>query len=102
LEPGEQAFFFISFQPPSAGLYQATLAINDRSFLLEGVGSHPPFPVPVMVFSKQAFVSGEQGTLTVELASPSPVSGTGEIRIEFHPSIEGPADDPDRWICKGF
>jgi len=94
LEPGEQAFFFIAFQPPSAGLYRATLSINDRSFLLEGVGSHPPFPVPSMVFSKQAFLSGEQGTLTVELASPSPVSGTGEIRIEFHPSIEGPADDP--------
>lgn len=94
IEPGEQVSFAIRFEPPAAGIYHAELSINQRRFLLEGVGSQPPFPAPGIVFDKEAFQSGEQGAVVVELTSPSPASGTGELHITFAPSIEGPDDDP--------
>jgi len=94
LAPETSISFTITFQPDSAGIHRANLVLNQRIFVLEGVGLHPPYPAPEIHLEPQTFTSGQQGTITVRLPLPSPASGAGQVRMSFEPVIEGAGDDP--------
>lgn len=94
LEPGEFVLFVVSYEPRTAGLHQGTLTMEERSFVLEGVGVDPPFPAPEILLEAASLESGRQSQVSVRLASPPVASGTGELRMEFHPAMEGAGDDP--------
>jgi hypothetical protein len=86
LKPGESAAFEVTFAPQKTGLHFGTLRVDQRSFSLEAFVLDPPFPALEIVFESPVFESGRQGKISVRLAAPSPASGTGDLRIEFHPS----------------
>jgi hypothetical protein len=94
LKPGGSTDFTITYQPQSSGIHRSTLQIDQRQFVLEAVAFDLPFPVPQILLETQALRSGQQSKLSVRLASPSFSSGTGELRIEFQPSMEAGGDDP--------
>lgn len=94
LAPGGSLPFDVVFEPPSARLYQATLRMNDRSFLLEGVGLYPAYPQLEVLVDPPVLRSGQQAKLTVRLAGPSPAAGSGSIGLAFTPAAEGALEDP--------
>lgn len=94
LEPGESAYFVVTYQPETTGLHFGALAMDLRNFALEGVSLEPPYPSPEIVLATQTLASGQQSSVSVRLASPAWASGTGELRMKFRPAIQGAADDP--------
>ncbi len=94
LNPREMVVFGVYFEPLTAGIYLGQLAVDERTFVLDGVGLHPPFPAPELNFDRQTYRSGQQGRISVRLAGASAFSGTGEVGIAFQPAIEGATDDP--------
>lgn len=94
LQPGQAVSFTITYAPVRAGIHQATLQVDGRSFVLEGVAYDPPLPKPEIRLEQPAYRSAQQGRLSIALASPSPAAGAGELQIEFQPAVEPAADDP--------
>ncbi len=94
LRPGQSVSFAITYAPAKAGIHQTTLEVDGRRFVLEGVAYDPPLPRPEIRLEQPAYRSGQQGRLSIALASPSPAAGTGELQIEFQPAVQPPGDDP--------
>ncbi|MCW5982478.1 MAG: choice-of-anchor D domain-containing protein [Bryobacteraceae bacterium] len=94
LKPGAVSDFVITYQPQKAGIHRANFKVDDRVFVLEAVAFDPPFPAPEIVLESQALRSGQQSKVSVRFASSPFGDGTGELRIEFQPSVEGAGDDP--------
>jgi hypothetical protein len=94
LAPGRSVSFTITYAPARAGIHQATLQVDDRRFVLEGVAYDPPLPKPEIRLEQPAYRSGQQGKLSIALASPSPATGTGELQIEFQSAVQPAGDDP--------
>lgn len=94
VEPNGSVDFSVEYAPLTNGIHQSTLAMDGRQFLLEGFGTDPPFPEPEIVFESVGLTSGEQARVRVRLADKPTTWGSGELRIEFVPGVEGAADDP--------
>lgn len=94
LAPGKTASFEVAFEPPTSGIHAGALQINRRTFRLRGAGLDPPFPKPEIVFQPAPTSSGQQARLVISLASPSPLDGTGQLRMEFRSAAPGMPDDP--------
>jgi hypothetical protein len=91
---GSSVQFKMAFTPPAAQAYTATLAVDQRSFSLTGLGLAPPLPGAAIAFSPQAATSATQATVSIPLASASQVSGTGTLAMTFASSVPGATDDP--------
>lgn len=94
LAPGAAKSFQIAFEPPAGQPQQGTLTIDQRIFVLTGLGLDPPLPSASIVFDSSTPLSSQQLHVTIALASASEVSGTGTLALEFHPSVSGVTDDP--------
>jgi len=94
MAPGVRFDFEILYAPTTAGIHRAVLLVNGVGHALEGVALQPPFPRPEIRLDAQAASSGQQRSLSVHLAEPSPVAGSGRIRMEFVPALETVLDDP--------
>jgi hypothetical protein len=94
LPPGNSVSFEVSFEPPATGPQNGTLRVNQRTFQLRGTGLEPPFAIPQIILQSSAARSGQQVKLAVRLASPSPVSGSGDIQMYFTPSVPAARNDP--------
>jgi hypothetical protein len=94
LAPANAATFQITFAPPTAGQYNGTLTIDDRTFALTGIAYDPPFPAASIVVDASAATSGTQQGLEVQLAAPSGVSGPGLLHMDFQSAVPGVPDDP--------
>ncbi len=94
LPPGNSVSFEVSFEPPATGPHNGTLRVNQRTFQLRGTGLEPPFAIPQIILQSSAARSGQQVKLAVRLASPSPVSGSGDIQMYFTPSVPAARNDP--------
>lgn len=93
LAPGQSASFQVAFEPQSGQPAQGTLTVDQRSFKLTGLGLDPPLPGASIVFGSSTGVSAQQNSVSIPLASASPVSGTGTLTMEFHSSVTGVTDD---------
>ncbi|HSW50998.1 MAG TPA: hypothetical protein VLH09_12525 [Bryobacteraceae bacterium] len=105
LGPGEASEFVVRFQPLAPISYTAYLNINGIRTVLTGTGGEPkpvgpPPPVeppsppkPSVTIEPAALKGGQQAKVAIRLASLSQVSTTGELRMEFKPSVAGKSDD---------
>ena len=89
LPPGGSASLEIDFAPTSDGPQQGSLEIDQLAIPLTGVGLDPPFPQPVILVSIPEIASSQQGTLQINLASPSQATGTGQVQMSFTPASTG-------------
>lgn len=94
LKPEEEVFFEVSFEPQARGTAQGMLHLGPRQFLLRGTGLEAVFPKPQIVFGQQTFSGGRQVKVSVRLESPSQSTGSGELSMEFTPSVPGKGNDP--------
>jgi hypothetical protein len=93
LGPAASATMQLDFNPASNGKQLGTLEIEQRSFLLTGLGVDPAAPIPSITLDIAKPVSAEQGTLTVRLGSVSRATTTGEVHIDVQPSTATPNTD---------
>jgi Cep192 domain 4 len=87
----------VVFAPTTAGPQTGALTIGLYSVPLTGTGTAPPpppFPEPGIQLDLPTAASGQQGKLSVNLASASPADGSGTVTLDFQPSITGFPDDP--------
>jgi hypothetical protein len=93
LAAGQSVPFQIAFEPQSSQPLTGTLVIDQRSFVLTGLGLDPPLPGASIVFGSQTVTSAQQISISIPLASASVVSGSGTLNMAFHPSVPGATDD---------
>jgi hypothetical protein len=93
LAPGQSASFQIAFAPAASGSAKGTLTVDQRSFVLTGVGVDPAFPKAAILLASQNSASGVQSTVTVELGAIPKTGATGTLTMEFHPTVSGVTDD---------
>lgn len=86
LRPAETRSLQIVFTPAAAGIVTATLTIDKRSFKLTGSGFEPAMPRPSVLVSSAVMRSGEQGRVSIQLASASRANAKGQLRLEVRPS----------------
>jgi hypothetical protein len=93
LRPGESNSFEIRFSPLESGILSGSLGIDRRTFRLTGTGYEPTMPRPTVVIESSAIRSGEQGRVSIQLASASRSNAKGQLRMELRPV--GTAKDND-------
>jgi hypothetical protein len=100
LAPGQTASFQVVFEPTTGQAAQGTLAVDQRSFQLAGQGLSQPLPAASIVFASTLGASAQQNSVSITLASASPVSGTGTLAMAFQPA-PGLTDDPSIAFLSG-
>lgn len=90
---GESVSFQVAFEPQGGQPAQGALTVDQRSFVLAGQGLDPPLPTASIQFGAATGASGQQNNISIPLATPSEVSGTGTLTMEFHPTVPGVTDD---------
>ncbi len=93
LNPGESASFTITFAPARSAEFAGALAVDQRTFLLRGVGFDPPLPKPTVTLDAAAVRSSEQRTVTLRYSSPAPSNGAGTLQLFFDSAVTGPTAD---------
>jgi hypothetical protein len=91
--PGQSVSFQVSFSPQAGTLYQGTLTVDGRTFSLTGQGLDAPLPGASIVFASSVGASAQQNSITIPLASPSPIAGNGTLTMAFQSSVAGVTDD---------
>ena len=94
LAAGQSVQFQIAFEPQTPQPAQGTLSVDRRSFKLTGHGFDPPLPAASIVFDAATLASAHPSKVSIPLAAPSKVSGTGTLTLQFQPSVPGVTDDP--------
>ncbi|MGI8742471.1 MAG: hypothetical protein ACR2NN_07845 [Bryobacteraceae bacterium] len=94
LPPNQSIPFTITFAPTGTQTSTGTLAIDQRSFKLTGLGVNPPLPKAAIQFDTQAGISARQARVSIQLSSTSRVGGTGTLTMDFYSMIGGVTDDP--------
>ena len=94
LGAGEWISFEVFFEPTEAQTYQATLAVDDRRFVLRGVATAPPLRKPAIMVDTAAISSAQQRKVSLRFDPVPQVGGTGTLELGFRPAVEGVADDP--------
>ncbi len=89
LAPGSSATLEVDFTPTSDGPQSGALDIDQLSIPLTGTGLDPPFPQPMIAVAIPELASAQQGTLTINLTSPSQAAGTGQVQMSFTPGTAG-------------
>jgi hypothetical protein len=83
LAAGESAAFQVVWEPPTAGVYQGSLRIDNASVQLAGTAFDPPTPPFRIVIEPAALASGQQATLSLQFDSKSPSAASGLLRMDF-------------------
>jgi hypothetical protein len=90
---GQSVAFQIAFEPQTPQPAQGTLLVDQRSFHLTGHGFDPPLPAASIAFDSASLTSAHPAKVSIPLAAPSKVSGTGTLTLQFQPSVPGVTDD---------
>ncbi len=100
LQLGKSISFQITFSGSASGNYNGTLAIGSRQFSLVGQSISSPLPDVSLSIDEQPLTSQRQAHLSIQLASPSPVSAIGELTMQFTSSVKGIENDPAIFFVK--
>jgi hypothetical protein len=92
--PGQSVRFQVTFAPQSGTPAQGVLTVDTRAFKLAGQGLDPPLPSASIAFASTVGASAQQNSISIPLASASPVSGNGTLTMTFQSSVTGVSDDP--------
>jgi len=101
LAPGDSASFQVRFAPTRAGVFTGLLIVDGRTIPLDAVALDPPFPEARLTLETATFTSGKQIKLGIELASPSPVGGTGTLTLALRPNVAGVEDASVHFLANG-
>lgn len=93
VQPGASVTIQVAFTPATANAAQGALSINQENFVLTGSGYAQPFPAASIVFNQASAQSGQQLTVSIELASPATAAVSGNLIMTFTPSTPGAAGD---------
>jgi Abnormal spindle-like microcephaly-assoc'd, ASPM-SPD-2-Hydin len=93
LTPGQSASFQVAFEPQTGQPVRGTLTVDQRSFVLTGQGLEPTLPTASIQLGSAVGASGQQNTISIPLAAPSPVTDFGTLTMAFQPSVAGVTDD---------
>jgi hypothetical protein len=95
LDPQASQAVDVVFAPGIAGPQQGELRVDQRRFALRGATVEPPLPRPAVTvdLKGKAPASALQPAVAVRFDPPPRTSGTGTLRIDFHPAAPAP-DDP--------
>jgi hypothetical protein len=93
LTPGQSVSFQVAFQPQTGQASQGTLTVNQRSFVLTGQGLQPPLPSASIQLGSTVGSSAQQNNVSIPLATPSQVNGSGTLTMTFQSSVTGITDD---------
>jgi hypothetical protein len=85
--------FSLTFTAATASNFAGTLTVGPRTYTLSGAGFSQPLPTPVWTFDNSTFSSGEQHTLSIGFATPSPVTASGFVTMTFSPAAANVTDD---------
>lgn len=91
---GSTTAFVIDFTPNAAGLYNGSLVIEARTYVLSGVAFDPPLPKPLLEFDSAAVQSAQQRRLTMRLPTAAPAGASGFVNLAFVPDTTLVPDDP--------
>ena len=94
LAAGTTTSFIVNFTPGAAAVYQGTLTIEARSYVLNGVAFDAPLPKPALEFDAGPFQSAQQRQLTIRLPAAATSSASGFVNLAFLPDTKLIADDP--------
>jgi hypothetical protein len=83
----------LTFTPAAAASFSGSLTVGTRTYTLAGTGFSLPLPTPVWTFDSSVFLSGEQHTLAIGFATPSPVTASGFVTLTFTPAAAKIAND---------
>lgn len=83
----------LTFMAATASSFAGTLTVGTRTYALAGVGYSQPLPTPIWKFDSTSFLSGEQHTLAIGFATPSPVTASGFVTLTFAPTVSAVSDD---------
>jgi hypothetical protein len=83
LAPGNAYEFAVAFTPLASGVFEATIAIDDRTYRITGAANEPPFPKPAILIDMPNPASGQQGKVSVRFGDASRSIGTGRLRMDF-------------------
>lgn len=99
LEPGQTVRATLVFTPTKAGTHQGTLTLDNRTFILSGVGTDPTPPRPRLEVSQANPSSAQQVRVKVLLAEAAKSDGTGRLRVEFRPTRQNLADESIQFLA---
>jgi hypothetical protein len=91
--PGLSAAATLTFTAGTANSFAGTLTVGTRTYTLAGVGYSQPLPTPVWTFDSTTIRSGEQHTMAIDFATPSPVTASGFVTLTFAPTVSAVSDD---------
>jgi Abnormal spindle-like microcephaly-assoc'd, ASPM-SPD-2-Hydin len=94
LAAGSTTSFVVTFAPGAAAIYKGTLAIETRSYVLNGVAFDAPLPKPLLEFDSGPFQSAQQRQLTIRLPTAATSSASGSVSLAFLPDTKLIPDDP--------
>ncbi len=93
LNPGEAITATITFAPATPTAQTGAVTIDNRTFLLSGIGFVPPLPPPSIGFDSM-LTSGIQKKLAIRFASAAESSDTGTVTLDFQAASTAFGDDP--------
>ncbi len=94
LAAGSTTSFVVTFTPGAAAVYKGTLAIETRSYVLNGVAFDAPLPKPLLEFDSGPLQSAQQRQLTIRLPTAATSSASGSVNLAFLPDTKLVPDDP--------
>ena len=83
---GQSVDLVLAFNPTVSGIAQGSLTVDKRSFVLTGTAYEPQLPRPSVILETPVVRSGDQGRISVRLASPSRSAVKGQLRMELRPA----------------
>ena len=101
LAPSASASFQVRFAPARAGVFTGLLIVDGRTIPLDAVALDPPFPEARIILESATVTSGKQVKLGIQLAAPSPVTGTGTLTLALRPNVAGVEDASVQFLANG-
>ncbi len=98
---GQTVDFVLAFNPTVSGIAQGSLTIDKRSFVLTGTAYEPQLPRPSVILETPVLHSGDQGRVSVRLASPSRSAVKGQLRMELRPAGQIRDNDASAMFLSG-
>jgi len=92
LAAGASYPFQITFAPQVDGTATGALTVDQRTFILTGLGLVPALPKGTIIMSSPTAASAQQMKVSIALASVSKVAGTGTLTMQFLPVLGLPDD----------
>jgi hypothetical protein len=86
VQPTASVQFSVQFSPSADGVAAGQLSLGDRTYPLTGTGVEPPLPQPRISLALPQVGSAQQGSLAINLATPSQTSGSGTVSLTFLPA----------------